>query len=531
VAASNRVDAELCYDGPYGLSVTFGEGANELSWAAGEGPISYYVVERGNEIATPDSVSWVPSGTTSFIDVDTGDCPRDNYAYSVLPVYDTGWRGTPAPAMSIDPAPSAPSGIVAEWVGSDIELTWDDNCESDFRRYWIYRDTVPFSPPIDSELLVGFTPDPYFLDEGLDPGTTYFYRLVATDAASQKSRYSDMLYVGTGDRLTVPSPYGTIQAAIDAASAIDTVLVSPGTYNEHVTMKNGVIVKSTGGAGSTTISYGSGAIVSSTGGECDLTLLSGFTLNGQGSAANGVDCWSSYVRVEDCVITNCTTGVNFKYGGAPTLEGNHVTSNSNGISVADSSAPFLSGNVLDFNTFTGIYNTGDPGPRVGQGLSEANDIMDNAFFQVFNLGPSPVDADYNYWGGPCAGDSLFYGLVDYVPWTDETHTATYVECGTGVDEGAGTARVYLSQAVPNPFNPTTTIHYRVPDTGGRVRLTVYDLMGREVRVLVDGVQSGGDHAVVWRGRDASGQEVGSGVYFYRLEAGGKAFEKKMVLLK
>jgi hypothetical protein len=187
--------------------------------------------------------------------------------------------------------------------------------------------------------------------------------------------------------------------------------------------------------------------------------------------------------------------------------------------------------VIDFNTFSGIYNTGVPGPRVGQGLEDANDIMENAYFQVFNLGPEPADADYNYWGGPCAGDSLFYGVVDYVPWTDATHTETYTECGTGVEDGSVSSRAYLGQAVPNPFNPTTTIRYRVPSGGGSVRLTVYDLTGREVRVLVDGTQSGGEHAVVWRGRDGSGREVGSGVYFYRLEASGTTFERKMVLLK
>jgi parallel beta-helix repeat protein len=529
-AVSNRVEAELCYDGPHDLSVAFGEGANELAWSPGVGPIEGYVIARGNLSVEPDSVGWAPSGSLEYVDTSTTDCPRDNYSYEIVPVYDTGWNGLPSERVSIDPAPSAPSGITAEWVGSDIELTWDDNCESDFRRYWVYRDTEPFSPPIDSDLLVGFTPDPYFLDESLDPGTTYFYRLVATDAEAQKSRYSEMLYVGTGELLTVPSSYGTIQAAIDAASAIDMVLVSPGTYFEQITMKNGVIVKSTGGRATTTISSGSGTIVSSVA-DCDLTLLSGFTLDGQGSAMNGLDCVTSYMRLEDCAIRSCSSGANFRFGGSVTLTGNHVTLNGNGISVADSSAPFLSGNVLDQNTFTGIYNSGTPGPQVGLGLSEANDIMENAYFQVFNVSAEPVDAEYNYWGSDCVGDSLFYGSVDYVPWTDETHVVTYTECGTGAGEGEVSLGARLGHAVPNPFNPATTIRYSVPRGGGRVRLTVYDLTGREVRVLVDGELSEGEHAVVWRGRDTSGREVGSGVYFYRLEVGGTALEKKMVLLK
>jgi hypothetical protein len=528
-ATSNRVGGELCYDGPTGLAVAFTEGANELSWTSGAGPIGYYVIERGNELSAPDSVDWVAAAETYYVDVNTGDCPRDNYAYEIVPVYDTGWHGEHSALVSVDPAPSPPSGIVAEWVGSDIQLTWDDNCESDFRRYWVYRDTLPISPPLDGDLLVGFTPDSEFLDEGLNSSWTYFYRLVATDAESQKSEYSHMVIMGTGAILAVPSSYGTIQAAIDAASAIDTVLVSPGTYNESITMKNGVIVMSTDGRETTTISYGAGAVVTSIG-LGDLTLLDGFTVDGQGGAQYGLDSWSSYLRVANCSFANSNTGANLRYGDNSTFTSNIFTSNSNGIAVADSSRPFLKNNVLELNTFTGIYNAGEPGPEVGRTLGDANDIMDNALFQVFNLGAGPVDADYNYWGSTCVGDSLFYGLVDYVPWTDETHTEMYTECGTGVDEGVA-VRPYLSHNFPNPFNPSTAIHYRVPSPGSRVRLSVYDLSGRTVRTLVDAYRSGGEHLAVWRGLDDHGREVGSGVYFYRLEVDGTSIERKMVMLK
>jgi parallel beta-helix repeat protein len=528
-ALSNRATGEICYEGPGGLSAVFNEGANELSWSRGSGPIDYYVIQRGNEVVSPDSIGWVLASDTTFVDTAVAECPRDNYGYEIAPVYDTGWRGEHSELVSVDPAPSPPSGVIAEWVGSDIQLTWEPNCESDFRRYWVYRDTLPISPPIDGDLLVGFTPDPELLDEGLNPSWTYFYRLVATDAESQRSEYSVMVIMGTGDILAVPSPYGTIQAAIDAASAIDTVLVSPGTYNENITMKNGVIVMSTDGRATTTISSGSGAVVTSVG-LGDLTLLDGFTIDGQGTAQYGLDSWVSYLRVEDCSFVNSSTGANLRYGDNSTLTANSFTSNVNGIAVADSSRPFLRSNVIELNTFAGIYNAGEPGPEVGRTLGDANDIMDNALFQVFNTSSVAVDADYNYWGSTCVGDSLFYGLVDYVPWTDETHTETYTECGTGVD-GPAVGKPYLSYNFPNPFNPTTAIQYRVPSPGGRVRLSVYDLSGRTVRTLVDAYRSGGEHLAVWRGLDDHGREVGSGVYFYRLEVGDTSIERNMVMLK
>ncbi len=90
------------------------------------------------------------------------------------------------------------------------------------------------------------------------------------------------------------------------------------------------------------------------------------------------------------------------------------------------------------------------------------------------------------------------------------------------------ARVYeyaLEQNYPNPFNPTTTIRYSLKELG-KVSLRVYDVMGREVMVLVDGVQGAGEYAVVV---DASG--LSSGVYVYQLRAGGYVFTKKMMLVK
>jgi hypothetical protein len=90
------------------------------------------------------------------------------------------------------------------------------------------------------------------------------------------------------------------------------------------------------------------------------------------------------------------------------------------------------------------------------------------------------------------------------------------------------ARVYeyaLEQNYPNPFNPTTTIRYSLKETG-KVSVRVYDVMGREVKVLVDGVQGAGEYSVVM---DAMG--LSSGVYVYQLRAGGLLLTRKMVLVK
>jgi len=83
---------------------------------------------------------------------------------------------------------------------------------------------------------------------------------------------------------------------------------------------------------------------------------------------------------------------------------------------------------------------------------------------------------------------------------------------------------------PNPFNPRTTINYDLP-ADEQVRLTVYNLTGQQVRVLVDGPQLAGRHTAVWHGVDDSGTKVGSGVYLFRLETANSVLVRKMLLIK
>jgi len=88
----------------------------------------------------------------------------------------------------------------------------------------------------------------------------------------------------------------------------------------------------------------------------------------------------------------------------------------------------------------------------------------------------------------------------------------------------------LEQNWPNPFNPTTTIAFSLPSPK-RVRLDVFDVNGRRVVTLASGVMPAGRHEVEWKGMNAGGQPVGSGVYFYRLQTDERILTRRMVLLK
>jgi len=88
----------------------------------------------------------------------------------------------------------------------------------------------------------------------------------------------------------------------------------------------------------------------------------------------------------------------------------------------------------------------------------------------------------------------------------------------------------LHQNYPNPFNSSTAIEYQLSNVD-RIRLTIFDLTGRQVKNLVDGVRKAGTHRVEWDGRDDRGGQVASGIYFYSLRSSSAHITRKMVLIK
>jgi len=88
----------------------------------------------------------------------------------------------------------------------------------------------------------------------------------------------------------------------------------------------------------------------------------------------------------------------------------------------------------------------------------------------------------------------------------------------------------LSNPYPNPFNSGTAIEFDLPEAA-QVNLLIYDIMGREVCTLMDKYMQAGRYSVVWDGRNESNDEISTGVYFARLQAGRTSSTKKMILLK
>jgi 5'-nucleotidase/UDP-sugar diphosphatase len=125
-----------------------------------------------------------------------------------------------------------------------------------------------------------------------------------------------------------------------------------------------------------------------------------------------------------------------------------------------------------------------------------------------------------------SSDRLLF-LTDKLIRSMDAPFATSPQAGTG----ASLPQTFeLHQNYPNPFNPETQISYSLPQDG-QVRLAIYNVLGQQVKVLVDEYQSAGIKTVIWDGRNQSGETVSSGMYFYRLQVGEVVQTKKMSLMK
>ncbi|MHB8579801.1 MAG: spherulation-specific family 4 protein [Ignavibacteriaceae bacterium] len=124
-----------------------------------------------------------------------------------------------------------------------------------------------------------------------------------------------------------------------------------------------------------------------------------------------------------------------------------------------------------------------------------------------------------------------YSLMDVAPNNYKTQSYTYqINSLTDVKQnGNKNVSYYLGQNYPNPFNPSTIITYQIPKTG-LVKLTIYDMLGREIQDLVNKEQSSGTYSVTFNSA-TKGISLASGIYLYRLQSDNFIETKKMLLIK
>lgn len=154
------------------------------------------------------------------------------------------------------------------------------------------------------------------------------------------------------------------------------------------------------------------------------------------------------------------------------------------------------------------------------GHTKATDIQSLSTFGLFDLdGDDRLDL---FLGDDAAGVVEIWGVTP-----DET---TAHENGRVDESGLLSGGARLFQNFPNPFAGNTAITYQVSEND-LVRLRIYDLLGREVRSLIDASQTPGVHTVQWDGRDEGGDVVAAGVYLYKLQIGDFTATRQMIRVK
>ncbi len=250
------------------------------------------------------------------------------------------------------------------------------------------------------------------------------------------------------------------------------------------------------------------------------------------------------------------------------IENNIIKKNRYGIALNGSVNAIIRGNIIDSNNIQGLPLQGGSGLNfVGSGINAKvsknyirwnlwgvtlqssasavfgdlnisdtnyigmNQIHSNSnsgvFYDFYNNTSNPIKAENNFWGinNPDSVeahifhqvDSAALGFVDFIPlWIPVGINQYTEEIPTGF---------YLGNAYPNPFNPTTNISFDIASTGD-VKLSVYDITGKEVSVLVNGSLNPGKYKVVF-----DGSMLSSGVYFYTLQTKNLKQTKRLVLVK
>ncbi len=281
------------------------------------------------------------------------------------------------------------------------------------------------------------------------------------------------------------------------------------------------------------------------------TLIHGNTIRGLYTNAGGIatlPIGTLNIIIENNIIKNNRYGIAIANANTiAIIRGNIIDSNNiqgnaalggSGINFNGTSTltAIVTRNFIRWNLW-GVTIQGTAKPNLGN-LNNA-DTSDNGYNYIYgnfhndtipdlyNNTPDSIMAENNFWGTGNISiieqhifhkpDNPALGFVDYIP--------IYIPVTVNNNSNNIPSGFKLFDIFPNPFNPSAIIKYQLPQAAS-VTIKIFDVQGKEVKTLIDGTQSTGIHEIIF-----SAENLSSGVYFCRIEAGGFADSKKIVILK
>lgn len=476
----------------YGRHLYPGQAAYRISdnnWAATELP-SQIRLNRANGNAMGSVFFRAAQGVTNN-PKGLADSLRNNYYKypSLLPTM--AWKDTVPPYMprAIRYAPLASSGAPAiQW---DLPLPASDGDTAS--RYAVYRfDHPPVLPGefADARNIIAIEPARYSMPPAPPGAGPYYYYATALDRNFNESDTSNGVMVRRPDAPILASPVngagalpGSVTLRWHAPGVVSGYRVQVGTDSLFGT---GIIANTSG-------------LVDTFMTVTDLAGQQGYFWRVSASNAGGTSDYSS--------VSKFTVGV--PAAPVPVLPANLATDVPVNVRFAWRAD---NATVYRFQLSTGVNFT--------TLLVDSSGLVDTTVV-VSGLEVSRI----HFWR------VMASNIIGTSVWSEVWRFRTAL---TGIEERPELPVSYeLSQNYPNPFNPTTTIRYAIPQAG-RVTIRVYDVLGGEVATLVDEIQSPGRYTVTWNGAESVGSlrsVVASGVYFYRIVAGGFTETRRMLFIK
>ncbi|NOZ60659.1 MAG: T9SS type A sorting domain-containing protein [Calditrichaeota bacterium] len=253
--------------------------------------------------------------------------------------------------------------------------------------------------------------------------------------------------------------------------------------------------------------------------------IDGFTI--KYSKGGGIGCLESFPIITNNKIINCLSrGILclFRYPliQHPTINGNTITGNGLGLYYMLDGLEYLTVDTLDAsNNWWGTTVESE----IQTGIRELEGPYMYYYVHYSPWLTEPIDSlpqleEGLHWNNIYDNKELNLCIADVRLSIDEKRQISVP------------GQIYLYQNYPNPFNLATVIHYQLSNkTSIHTTLKIYNLIGKEVRTLVNNIQSAGEYQAVWDGKDKYGNMVTSGIYFYKLISGSLSRTKKLILTK
>ncbi|MFQ5584441.1 MAG: FlgD immunoglobulin-like domain containing protein, partial [Calditrichia bacterium] len=485
---------------------------------------------------------------------------------------------------NIPPAP--PANLTAQNITGPVELNWDANSEPDLRQYLLYRSTLP---NIDPDQIAPFatTNTNNFIDNNPLPGGTSYYIVQAEDIHDNRSLPSNEVEVRTliqfqktvitdWNIVGLPSEVlDTYYLSLFPTAIPRTLFGYDGKYFELDTLD---------------LSQGYWLRFSSP----DSFILEGFPVQSTSinlmegwNLLSGPSCDVALTDVIDpqgIILQGTLFGFEITYIAADTMKqgtGYWLRANAAGqiiLNCGNSQSFALAKGVSTVNRYT-FSTESSTFPSIT--LQDAAGAEQTLYFNVrlnspqeklhYSLPPVPppgkniFDARFtgDYWVSETFDDEIKlratnfpliltplnfddngeeqFTLTEFISGIESVNQP--IKNGTQIkisDPRVTSLRLHktkvtplnfeVSQNFPNPFNPVTEIRYTIPEAG-KVKVVVYNSLGQKIKTLLSETQEARHHKLRWDGRNDSGQQVGSGVYYLSVKSGKYSATRKMILMR